>query len=110
MMHKEDTCVATSFGMKTSDLFELLAAKQLTERMNGSKKPLSRKNIAALHRLERVWPQAVRVAGDASAARVWLTQTNRSLGGKSPLDLLDDEDGCTLVLDTLGRIEYGVVS
>ncbi|MDQ2988543.1 MAG: DUF2384 domain-containing protein [Pseudomonadota bacterium] len=110
MMCNDDANVTVSFGMKTSDLFELLATNRLAERLNSSTKPLSKKNIAALHRLEKVWPEAVRVAGDASEARDWLKQTNRSLGGKSPLQLLEDENGCVLLLDTLGRIEYGIVS
>lgn len=110
MMHKDDVSITTSFGVKTSELFELLATNRLAERLNSSTRPLSKKNIAALHRLEKVWPEAVRIAGDASEARDWLKQTNRSLGGKSPLELLEDEDGCVLVLDTLGRIEYGIVS
>ena len=110
MMNKEDACVATAFGMNTFDLLELLAANRLTERMNSSERPLSSNNIAALGRVEKIWPEAVRVIGDASEARVWLAQTNRSLGGKSPLELLENDEGCTLVLDTLGRIEYGIVS
>nr|WP_315215725.1 MbcA/ParS/Xre antitoxin family protein [uncultured Duganella sp.] len=39
-----------------------------------------------------------------------MTQDNRSLGGKAPLSLLDTEAGYELVLDTLGRIEHGIVS
>jgi putative toxin-antitoxin system antitoxin component (TIGR02293 family) len=110
MMRNYDADVTVSFGIKTSDLFELLATNRLAERLNSSTKPLSKKNIAALHRAEKVWPEAVKIAGEASEARAWLKQTNRSLGGKSPLELLEDEDGDILVLDTLARIEYGIVS
>ena len=47
---------------------------------------------------------------DENAAREWINRDNRSLGGESPLSLLDTEAGYELVLDTLGRIEYGVVA
>ncbi|WP_220476902.1 antitoxin Xre/MbcA/ParS toxin-binding domain-containing protein [Massilia cavernae] len=47
---------------------------------------------------------------DEEAAKTWLRQNNRSLGGEVPLSLLDTEVGYELVLDTLGRIEHGVVS
>nr|WP_229264645.1 MbcA/ParS/Xre antitoxin family protein [Duganella sp. 1411] len=47
---------------------------------------------------------------DEPSAQRWITQENRSLGGEAPLSLLDTEAGYELVLDTLGRIEYGIVS
>jgi putative toxin-antitoxin system antitoxin component (TIGR02293 family) len=62
------------------------------------------------YRTERVLKRAVSVLQDADAAREWLSRANRSLGGEVPLAMLDTEDGYQLVLDTLARIEYGVIS
>lgn len=59
---------------------------------------------------EKLLNRAVEVLEDEEAAFTWLTTGNRSLGGVLPLSLLDVELGYELVLDTLGRIEYGVVS
>lgn len=50
----------------------------------------------------------MQVLEDEDAARRWINRENRSLGGESPLSLLDTEAGYELVLDTLARIEYGV--
>jgi putative toxin-antitoxin system antitoxin component (TIGR02293 family) len=47
---------------------------------------------------------------DDDSAKAWVVRGNRSLGGKAPLSLLDTEVGYELVLDTLGRLEYGIVS
>lgn len=63
-----------------------------------------------IYRVERVLARANAVLEDAAAAQIWISRNNRSLGGVSPLSLLDTEAGYELVLDTLGRIEYGVIS
>ena len=61
-------------------------------------------------REEKVMARAVEVLEHEDAARTWLLRDNRSLGGSSPLAFLDTESGYELVLATLRRIEYGVVS
>ena len=63
-----------------------------------------------MYRADRVWNRALAVLEDENAVRDWINRDNRSLGGESPLSLLDTEAGYELVLDTLGRIEYGVVA
>lgn len=79
--------------------------KRITE--NGDLNPAERDRV---YRVERVLSRARAVLEDASAAQTWISRSNRSLGGVSPLSLLDTEAGYELVLDTLGRIEYGVIS
>jgi len=63
-----------------------------------------------IYRAERVLARAQQVVGDPEGAQAWVNRENRSLGGVAPLSLLDTEAGYELVLDTLGRIEYGVYS
>jgi putative toxin-antitoxin system antitoxin component (TIGR02293 family) len=63
-----------------------------------------------VYRAEKVFSRAMQVLEDDAAAKAWLSRPNRTLGGEVPLSLLDTEIGYELVLDTLGRIEYGVVS
>ena len=62
------------------------------------------------YRAQRVFTRALAVLEDDAAARAWMKRSNRSLGGKPPLALLDTEVGYELVLDTLSRIEYGIIS
>jgi len=45
---------------------------------------------------------------DLDAAVDWLKSPNASLGGRTPLSLLDTDIGAESVIDTLGRIEHGV--
>jgi len=61
-------------------------------------------------RYARVLAQAQDTLGSLEKARSWLNLGNRSLGGVTPLSLLDTDIGAQAVQDVLGRIEYGVFS
>ncbi len=103
--------LANRFGMSQDRLFEVLRLPRSTLKGRISKSEvLSASEQDRMYRADRVWSRAVEVLVDEEAARSWLGQNNRSLGGEAPLSLLDTEVGYELVLDTLGRIEYGVVS
>jgi putative toxin-antitoxin system antitoxin component (TIGR02293 family) len=43
-------------------------------------------------------------------AEVWMNSPVGSLGGKTPLSLLGSDQGYQLVIDTLDRISFGIVS
>lgn len=71
---------------------------------------LSSSEQARMCRTAKVWLRALAVLEDEEAARAWINRSNRSLRGATPLSLLDTKVGYELVLDTLGRIEHGIVS
>lgn len=90
---------------------ELSAALGIPERTLIRRKKegvLSPEESTKLLRLARVVQRAVEVFEDPEPAIDWLKTANRSLGGFSPLALLDTDIGTESVLDTLGRIEHGV--
>ncbi|MEO7496389.1 MAG: antitoxin Xre/MbcA/ParS toxin-binding domain-containing protein [Massilia sp.] len=103
--------IASNLGVSQDTLFELLRLPRNT--LKGRIKSdgvLSATEQDRVYRAEKVLERALGVLEGESAARNWLSQKNRSLGGESPLALLDTEAGYELVLDTLGRIEFGVIS
>ena len=63
-----------------------------------------------IYRLDRVWWRALDVFDGESSACHWVRGRVRSIGGVSPLSLLDTPVGYELVLRTLSQIEYGIVS
>ncbi len=69
---------------------------------------LNSKESSRLIRLARVVARGEEVFEDLGAAIDWLKSANASLGGATPLSLLDTDIGAECVLDTLGRIEHGV--
>jgi putative toxin-antitoxin system antitoxin component (TIGR02293 family) len=103
--------IAASLGVSQEKLFELLRLSKSTVKGRiSSNGKLSSTEQDRVYRAEKVLSRAVQVLEDEESAKAWLNRANRSLGGEVPLALLDTEVGYELVLDTLGRIEYGVVS
>ena len=62
-----------------------------------------------LYRLARVAAHAVRVLGTEEKAAAWLRRPNRSLGGETPLAVLDTDIGARETDEALGRLEHGIV-
>lgn len=90
---------------------ELARALDIPERTLARRKKegvLSRDESGKLVRLARVVERAVEVFEDERAALDWLKSPNASLGGTSPLSLLDTDLGSVAIVNTLGRIEHGV--
>lgn len=69
---------------------------------------LSAEESDRLSRVAKVVRRAVEVFGDDAQGKAWMADAIPSLGGKSPLSLLDTLEGYELVTATLQRIEYGV--
>ncbi len=84
--------------------------KSTIEKNIGQQSRLSPAHGDRIYRVNRVFARAFEVLGDQDGAKLWIQRRNRSLGGVSPLSLLDTEVGYELVLDTLGRIEYGIAA
>lgn len=90
---------------------ELARALDIPERTLARRKKegtLSRDESGKLVRLARVVERAAEVFEDGPAALDWLKHPNASLGGASPLSLLDTDLGAVAVFSALGRIEQGV--
>ena len=80
------------------------------ERRVAAKRPLSPAESNRIYRVEKVLARTLEVLEDESASILWVQLPLRSLGGVSPLSLLDTNAGVDLVLATLTRIEQGVVA
>ena len=103
--------LASRIGISQDGLFQMLRLPKSTMKARISKNDLlSASEQDRLYRTEKVLTRALAVLEDDASAKAWIVRGNRSLGGEAPLSLLDTEVGYELVLDTLGRIEYGIVS
>lgn len=69
---------------------------------------LSQHESERLFRVARVLARAEEVWGDVETAFRWLNSPIIVLRGAMPLSLLDTEVGGELIMETLGRIEYGI--
>lgn len=101
--------VAKRLGMSRTLFLSEIDMKQSTiERRLAEKKPLTITETDRLYRVEKILARATEVLEDETAATAWIQRHIRSLGGVTPLSLLDTDAGVDLVMDTLGRIEQGI--
>ena len=59
-------------------------------------------------RVARVVGRAEEVFGDLTNGLEWMKSPNGSLGGVTPMSLLDTDIGADWVMDALGRVEHGI--
>ena len=95
-------------GVSTEELAEILGipTRTLARRTERFKPDESER----LLRVGSVVAKAADVLEDPVAARRWMTQPKRALGGLTPLRCCDTEIGAREVEALLGRIEHGVFS
>lgn len=58
--------------------------------------------------LAEVAAKGIEVFGDKAIFNSWLIEEVKSLGNKKPIELLNTSTGRRLVMQTLGRLQYGV--
>lgn len=99
---------ATNVGATNSELGAMLGLSVRAMAGRRRKERLSPAESERLLRLAKTVARAEDVFGDLSNGLAWLNTSNISLGGVAPISLLDTELGAELVIDVLGRIEYGI--
>ncbi len=100
--------LATTLAISQAELATALAIPDRTLTRRKKEGTLNSEESAKLLRLARVVKRADEVFGAIELALDWLKSPNAALSGTTPLSLLDTDIGTESVLDTLGRIEYGV--
>lgn len=85
----------------------------VTERTLQRKEDEDRLNGAVTEQIlqiAEVYARGSEVFDSTEDFQAWITTSNRSLGNQKPIDLLSSRYGAKMVIDALGRIEYGVFS
>lgn len=101
--------VLTRFtGLTQSELASAVGIPERTLARRKREGKLSSEESSKLLRLARAVARSEEVFEDLDASIHWLKSANASLGGATPLSLLDTDIGAEGVMDTLGRIEQGV--
>jgi putative toxin-antitoxin system antitoxin component (TIGR02293 family) len=102
------TSLSRRLGWSRADVVKGLgiAPRTVARRMT-SKKPLSSSESERVLRLARVLARAADVLESEASAKRWLVEPNVALGGRKPLTLLMNDIGTELVLNELGKIDYG---
>ncbi len=84
-------------------------ARRTIARRRQENKALDSSESERVLRLARTLAHAIDVLASHEKARRWMLEPNRSLGGVTPVSLLDTDIGASAVDDVLTRLEYGVI-
>ena len=98
------------FRLGRDEISSTLRLPQRTLARRRLERRLSPEESDRLVRLARIAAMALAVTGTEEKASKWLHRPNRSLGGETPLGLLDTDLGAHEVEAVLGRIDQGVYS
>ena len=104
--------LARSLGTSQRDLLaaSAIAPATLTRRRNAGGR-LTPAESDRVYRIAACLADAIRLfEGDRDAARGWLMEPARALGGATPFEYLATEVGATEVRRLIGRLEHGVYS
>jgi putative toxin-antitoxin system antitoxin component (TIGR02293 family) len=94
--------------MRREELAELLGVAPRTLARRKQARRLSPEESDRLYRVARMVGLAETVLGSIKKAKEWMRRPNRSLGGVTPLSLLDTGIGARSVEQVLGRLEHGI--
>lgn len=100
--------VMRSVGVQQTDLARALDIPERTLVRRKKEGILNQEESGKLLRLARVVERAAEVFEELPSALAWIKSENASLGGVTPLSLLDTDLGANSVMESLGRIEQGI--
>lgn len=100
--------LAANIQATPAELAPLLGVSVRTVAQRRRQGSLTPQQSERLLRLARVLARAEEVFDDLGNAYHWLKSPIIVLRGATPLSLLDSEVGGEVVMDTLGRIAYGI--
>ncbi|MEO1340711.1 MAG: antitoxin Xre/MbcA/ParS toxin-binding domain-containing protein [Cyanobacteria bacterium J06635_13] len=100
--------LAQLLQLSAKDLVQYLHISERTLQRYDRNKKLSPELSDHLIQIAKVYIKAVEVFEDSENAVQWLKYPSQALGIVTPLSCLDTYSGIELVLDELGRLEYGV--
>ena len=103
--------LSKELGVSQKKLLHCIMLSPVTfKRRCTNKKRLTTCESDRIYRIVMVYRSALELFnGNIEAARRWLIQPAKSLGGIAPLDYLDNAAGADEVYDLIARIEHGIV-
>lgn len=103
--------LAGLIGLSESDMAKAMeiAPSTLHRRIKCGR--FNRDESDKLYRLARIFSAACDLCeGDSSAARRWIAQPVKGLGGKQPIMMVETSAKTDEVLELIGRLEHGVLA
>jgi putative toxin-antitoxin system antitoxin component (TIGR02293 family) len=102
--------LAKYLNLSERQIAELLPVSLRTVQRYSGKMRFDRMVSEQIFQIAVVAARGIEVFEDKSKFLSWLSYPNRALGNRTPTSLLGSRFGTEMVLNELGRIEYGVIS
>ncbi len=102
--------LAKYLDISVSQMAELLAITDRTIQRYNLKKNLNSIVSEQILQIADTAAKGTNAFGDRDKFLLWMKQPNKALANRTPISLLSSRFGTEMVLDELGRIEYGIFS
>ncbi len=102
--------LANYLSLSLKQVADLLPVTERTLQRYSQKDHLNTTVSEQVLQIAEVIARGEEVFGDKDKFLSWMAQPNTALSDRVPLSLLDSRFGTEMVLDELGRLEYGVYS
>lgn len=102
--------LANYLSFTTRQIAQLLPVTARTIQRYTEKKQFNRVVSEQILALAFVAARGTEVFGEKARFLSWMNHPNKALANKTPLSILSSRFGVEMVLDELGRMEYGVFS
>jgi len=102
--------LAAHEGLSAEDVDRLIIRRRTLAHRKAKNQPLSRTESERAIRVAWITALAEETFVNPDKAKAWLRQPLAVLGGKRPIDLLDNEPGARVIEQLLYRIGHGVAA
>jgi len=102
--------LVTNLNFSVRSMTQLLNITERTIQRKGDSDLLDISTTEQILQVAEVFSRGSEVFGSPENFQTWMNTENIALGGKRPIELLPSRYGAQMVLDVIGRIEYGVFS
>ncbi|MEQ9289901.1 MAG: DUF2384 domain-containing protein [Cyclobacteriaceae bacterium] len=97
-------------GMNLTEFSSLLPASKRTIEKVKDQELLSPQVSDRVLQIGTLFSYGTDVFEDTTSFQAWLHTSLIALGGKKPIDFMNNDTGISIIRDLLGRIEHGVYS
>jgi len=102
--------IVASTGLNLTQFSALLPVSKRTIEKTKDQELLSPVVSDRVLQIASLYQFGSNVLGDNQQFQEWLQSSLIALGGKKPIDFINNDTGISMVTDLLGRVEHGVYS
>ena len=102
--------LAKHLSIGLPEMAPLLSVNLRTIQRYSAERVFSRAVSERILRIALVVSRGEEIFGNSEQFKAWLKEPNMALKEKTPLELMASDFGIDMILEELGRIEYGIIS